>query len=123
MEVALLAIIRIELGFDQGPSMNGINFKIVCRCCGKNDFKDPNDDDDEGFVSSFGTHEYAMQSLPMACYYQRLKSVLLFKTKDGNARKFIRNRLIHPLSKEDEEPNFDHIRICSSDQSKLDSSF
>ena len=29
MEVALLASMRIEVGFDQGPSMNGIDFKIV----------------------------------------------------------------------------------------------
>ena len=96
MEVALLASMRIEVGFDQGPSMNGINFKIVCRCCGKNIFKDHDEDDDEGYVSSFGTLEDAMQSLSMSCYYHRLKSVVLLKTKDGNARKFIRNRLLHP---------------------------
>ena len=63
---------RIEVGFDQVPSINGINFKSVCRCCGKNVFKDP-DGDDEGFVSSFGTLEDTMLSLPMACYYHRLK--------------------------------------------------
>ena len=29
MEVMLLAIMRIECGFDQDPSMNSINFKII----------------------------------------------------------------------------------------------
>ena len=53
--------------------------------------------------------EDAMLSLPMACYYHRLKSVVMFGTKDGNARTFIRNRLLHLLSKEEEEPDFDHI--------------
>ena len=48
--------------------MNDINFKIICGCCRKNAFKDPDDDDDEGFVSSFSTLEDAMLSLPMACY-------------------------------------------------------
>ena len=72
MEVALLARMRIEIGFDQGPSMNGMNFKIVCRCFGKNVFKDP-DDDDKGFASSFATVENTMLSLQMACYYHRLK--------------------------------------------------
>ena len=32
MEVALLASMSIEFGFDHGPSMNGINNQIVCRC-------------------------------------------------------------------------------------------
>ena len=108
MEVALLARMRIEVAFDQGPSMNGINFKIVCRCCGKNVFKDL-DDDSEGFLSSFDILEDAMLSLPMACYYHRLKSVVIFGTKDDNARKFMRNRLLHLLSKEEEDPDFDHI--------------
>ena len=58
---------RIEVGIEQGSFLNGINFKIVCRCYGKNVFKDP-DDDSEGFVSFFGTLEDAMLSLPMACY-------------------------------------------------------
>ena len=71
---------RIEVGFNQGPSINGINFKVICRCCGKNVFKDP-DDDDDGFVSSFGTLKNAMMSLNMACYYHRLKSVVAFGTK------------------------------------------
>ena len=31
MEVMLLAIMRIECGFDQDPSMNSINFKIIWR--------------------------------------------------------------------------------------------
>ena len=100
--------------------MNGINFKIICRCCGKNIFKNP--DDDEGFVSFFGTIDDAMLSLPKACYYHRLKSVVFFQTKDGNARKFIRNRFLHLLSKEEEEPDFDHI-CCSPNQVKLDSCF
>ena len=39
------------------------------------------DDDDKGFLSSFGTHEDAMLSLPMACYHHRLKSVVMFGTK------------------------------------------
>ena len=76
--------------------MIGINFKIICRCYGKNVFKN-SDDDDKGFVSSFGILEDAKQSLPIACYYCRLKSVVMFDTKDGNARTFIRNRLLHPL--------------------------
>ena len=45
-----------------------INFKIVCRCFGNNLFKEPNDDDLEGLVSSLGTLEDAMLSLPMAYY-------------------------------------------------------
>ena len=121
MKVALLASMMIEVGFDQGPSMNVINFKIVWRCCGKNVFKDP-DDDDEGFVSSFVTLEDAMLSLPMACYYHRLKSIVMFGTKNDNSAKFIRNRLLHLLSRE-EEPDFDHIWHCSLDQSKLDYCF
>ena len=68
--------------------------------------KDP---DDEDFASSFAILEHAMLSLPMACYYQRLKSVVLFGTKNCNARKFVRNRLLHPLSREKEEPDFNHI--------------
>ena len=43
-------------------------------------FKGP-DDDDEGLVSFFGTLEDAMLSLPMACYYHRLTSFLMFGTK------------------------------------------
>ena len=39
MEVAFLASMRIEVGFDQGSSMNGINFKIIWRCCDKNESK------------------------------------------------------------------------------------
>ena len=67
MKVALLASMRREVGFNQGSLMNDINFKIVCRCCGKNVFKDHNDDDSEGLVSSFGTLENAMLSMPMTC--------------------------------------------------------
>ena len=103
--------------------MNGINFKIACRCFEKNVFKDPDDDDDEGFVSSFATLEDATLSLPMACYHHRLKSFVMFGTKNGNAWTVIRNRLLHPLSKEEEEPDFDHIRFCSPNQSKFDSCF
>ena len=88
--------------------MNGINFKTICRCCGKNVFKDPNDDDN-GFVSSFSTLEDVMLSLPVACYYHRLKSVVMFDTKDDNARTFIRNRLLHSLSREEEEPYFNYV--------------
>ena len=61
--------------------MNGITFTTVCKCCRKNVFKDPDDDDDEGFVSSFATVEDPMLSLPKACYHHRLKSVVLFGTK------------------------------------------
>ena len=74
-------------------------------------------------VSSFGTHEDAMLSLPMACYYHRLKLVALFKMTNSNGRNFIRNRLLHPFSKEEEEPDFDHIGLCYPDQSKLASCF
>ena len=108
MEVELLISIRIEVGSNQGPSINCITFKIICRCCEKNVFKDP-DNDVKGFVSSFGSLEDAMLSLPMACYYHRLKSVVMFGTKNDNARKFISNRLLHSSSKEEEEPVFDHI--------------
>ena len=102
LEVSLLASKMIEYGFYQCTSKNGISFEIICRCCGKNVFKDF-DDDDEGIVSSFAIFEDAMLSLPMACYYHRLKSVALFQTNNGNAMKFIRNRLLHSLSKEEEE--------------------
>ena len=121
MEVALLASVRIEVGLNQGSSVIEINFKLVCRRCRKNVFKNP-DDNDEGFVSSFGTLEDATLSLPKACYYHKLNLVVLFGTKNGNARKFIRNRLLHPSSSE-EEPDFDHIRLCSPDKSKLESCF
>ena len=80
MEVALLASMKIEVGFNQSPSMNGINVKIACRCYGKNLFKDP-DDDSECFVSSFGTLEHVMLSLPMACKNLRLKSFVLYRIK------------------------------------------
>ena len=43
--------------------------------------------------------------------------------KNVNARKFIRNRLLHSLSIEKEETDYDHILLCSPDQSKLDSCF
>ena len=56
--------------------MNAINVKIVCRCCEKNVFKDLDDNDDEDFVSSFGTLDDSMLSLQMACYYHRLESVV-----------------------------------------------
>ena len=95
--------------------MNGINFKIVCRCCEKNVFEDP-DDDDEGFESSIATLEHAMLSLQIAWYHHKLKSVVMFGTKDGNTRTFISNRLLHPLSKEEEEPDFDHISCFGHDQ-------
>ena len=39
-----LVSMSIEVRFDQGPSMNGINFKIVYRCCGMNVFKDSYND-------------------------------------------------------------------------------
>ena len=80
MKVALLVSMMIEVGLDQGPSINGINFKIICTCCVKNVFKDL-DNDDEGFVSSFITLEDAMLSLSITCYYNRLKSVVLLGTK------------------------------------------
>ena len=122
MQVILLANMRIEVAFYQDPSMNGINLKNVCRYCKKNVCKDP-DEDYEGFLSSFATLEDAMLSLPMACYYHRLKSVVMFGTKKCKARKFIRNMLLYPLSKEEEESYFDHIRLCSPHQCKFDSCF
>ena len=82
MQVILLANMRIEVAFYQDPSMNGINLKNVCRYCKKNVCKDP-DEDYEGFLSSFATLEDAMLSLPMACYYHRLKSVVMFGTKNA----------------------------------------
>ena len=118
MEVALLASMRIEVGFDQGPSMNVINFKIICRCHGKNVFKYPYDDDTKGFVSSFGTLESAMLSLSMTCHCHRLNFIVIFGTK----MEMQQNRLLHSSSRE-EEPDFDHICICSPNQSKLDSCF
>ena len=86
-------------------------------------FKDPDDDDDEGFVSSFATFKDEMLSLPMACCYHRLKSVVMSGTEDGNARIFISNRLFCPLSRENDEPDFDYILLCSPDQPKFDSCF
>ena len=62
------------------------------------------DDDDEGFVLSFCILKDAMLSLPMACYFHRLKSVVLFDTKNNNGRKF-----------REEEPDFDPLRLCSPD--------
>ena len=59
----------------------------------------------------------------MACYYQRLKLVVMSSKKIGNEAKFIRNRLLHPLLRKEEEPDFDHIQLCSPDKSKLDSCF
>ena len=108
MEVENLASMRIEVGLNQGPSLKGINFKIVCKCCGKNTFKRP-DVDDKGFVSSFATLEDEMMSLPMACYFHSLKSFVIFGTRNGDEKKYIRNKLFHPLSREEEEPDFDHI--------------
>ena len=52
MNVALLAKIRIEVGFEKVPSVNDFNFEIVCRCCGKNAFKDPSKYS-QGIVSFF----------------------------------------------------------------------
>ena len=102
------------------PSNHDLYLKVVCKCCGKNEFQDPADDDSEGLVSFFGHLEDAMSSLPFACSYHRLKSIAILDTNNDNASKFIMNRLLHPPSKE-AEPNFDHIRFCSPDQFKLDS--
>ena len=102
--------------------MNGINFKILCRCCGKNVFKDHADNDSEGMESSFGTLEDSMLSLSMACHYHKLISIVMFGTQNGNAAKFIRNRLLY-LSTREEEPCFDHNRLCTLDQFKVDSCF
>ena len=44
----------------------------------------------------------------------------MFGTKKGNAEKFIRNRLLHPSSREEKDSDFDHIQLCSPDQFKLD---
>ena len=74
MKVALLASMRVGVGFDKRPSINGINKKIVCS--GMNVFKD-NDEDSEDFISTFGTLEDAMLSLSMACFYHRLYSVVM----------------------------------------------
>ena len=46
MEIAVLANKRMDIGFGQGLLINGINLKVVCRYCGKNVFKDPDDDAD-----------------------------------------------------------------------------
>ena len=77
-------------------------------------FKDP-DDDDKGFVLFLGTFENAILSLPMSCDHHNLKSIVMFKTKDGNETKFTRNRLIHPLSKKEEEPDitFDFVLLTN----------
>ena len=118
--MALLANTRIDFGFNQGPSMNGTNFKIVFRCCGKNVLKAPADDDSEVLVSYFGTLEDAMLSLPITCYCHRLKFIVMLGTHTGNVIKFIKNRLLHPSTRE-EEPDFDYIRLCSPHQSNLNS--
>ena len=69
MKGALLASMKRE-AFD---------VKIVCRCYGKNVFKGTDEDDSEGIVSSFCTLEDAILILPMACYYKRLKSVVMLQ--------------------------------------------
>ena len=79
MEVALLVGMRIKVGFDQGGPINGINFKIVCRCCGMNVFKD-SDEDSKGLISSFGTLGETLLSLLMACYNHRLKLLVMLGT-------------------------------------------
>ena len=94
MKVALLASMRIEGEFDQGSSMNGNNFKIIFMCCGKNVFKDPDDNNSEDLVSSLSTLEDTMLSLPMACHYHRLKLVVIFGMQTGNSAKFIRKSFI-----------------------------
>ena len=112
MKIVFLASMRIEVGFNQGQSMNGINIKMDYKCCGKNVFRDPAENDSEGLVSSFGILEDAMLSLPMAFYYHRLNSVAMLGAHTANAAKFIRNRLLCPSLRE-EEPDFDHIRLCT----------
>ena len=71
-------------------------------------FKDP-DDKNEGIVSSIATLDDAKLSLPMTCYYHRLKAVVMLNTKDSNAKTLIGNGLIHPILTEEEDPNFDFI--------------
>ena len=44
MEIVLLASMRIQIGFGQGQSINGINFEIIYRCCGKDMLKYSDDD-------------------------------------------------------------------------------
>ena len=91
----------------------------MCRCCGVNVIIDP-DGDSESFVSTFCTLEDVTLLLSMACDYCRLYSFVMLGTKTWNEVKFIRNRLLHPSSK---EADFDHIRLCSPDKSKLDSHY
>ena len=85
--------------------MNGINVKNYGRCRGKNVIKDSDDENDEGFVSSFCTLEDTILSLPMACYYHRLNQLWSLEQQWQSA-KLIRNRLLHPLPRGD-DPDFD----------------
>ena len=74
-----MASIGLEFGFDQEPPINGLHFKITYRCCDKNVFQDPTDDDSEGWVSFYVDLEDAM--LAMACYFLRVRSILMLDTK------------------------------------------
>ena len=65
-----------------GPSMCSIHFQILCRCCDKNVFQDPADDDLESVVSLYGNLWDAMFALSTACYYHRLKSILMLNAKN-----------------------------------------
>ena len=121
MKVTLLVSMGTEVGFNQRLSINGINFKIFYKCCRKHEFKDLADVDSEGLASSLNTLEDSMLLLPMTCYYS-IKSVMMLGTQTGDAAKFIRNKLLQPSIRE-EEPGFNHIRLCSPVQSKLDSCF
>ena len=51
LEVSILTIMRLDVGFVQTSLMNGIQFKIVCRCSGKNVLKDLDDDSETSFGS------------------------------------------------------------------------
>ena len=57
----------------------------------------------------------------MICYIHRLNSVVMFGSQTENAEKLIMNSLLHPSLKEAEEPDFNNSRLCSPDQSNMDS--
>ena len=56
-------------------------------------------------------------------YYHMLKSVVMSSTKKAMQQNSSGIGCFKPSSRNEERPDFDHIQLCSPDQSKLDSCF
>ena len=87
MKFSLLVSMRIKIGFAQGFLMNDMNWQDCLQMLWQEFFQRP-------WWWSYSNLEDAMFALPMAAYYHKLMSVVIWDTKNGNATKFIKNSLL-----------------------------